>query len=271
MLVKIIAFIIILFLILPVLIIIPMSFSSSQYLEFPPPGFSTQWYEKFFNNIQWTTALKNSIEVGLITTVIALVLGIMAAYGLYKSNFKGKSVITEFFMMPMLVPGIIFGLAIYRFESQTKFFGLPLAGTMTGLVIAHTVLAIPFVIKTVLASLAGLNPNLELAAQSLGANKFKALVKVVFPCIKPAIFSGAMFAFATSFDEIVVTQFIAGVRVTTLPKKMWEGVKQQLDPTITAIAAILILGITILMVAMNAKDIFYKKPKAIKEDVFEDD
>ena len=271
MIVKIIAVLIIAFLIFPVMIIIPMSFSSSQYLEFPPPGFSTQWYEKFFNNIMWTTALKNSIEVGVITTVLALVLGIMAAYGLYKADFKGKSAVTELFMMPMLVPGIIVGLAIYRFESQTRVFGLPLSGTMQGLVIAHTVLAIPFVIKTVLASLAGLNPNLELAAQSLGASKFKALIKVVFPCIKPAIFSGAMFAFATSFDEIVVTQFIAGVRVTTLPKKMWEGLKQQLDPTITAIAAILIIGITLLMIVMNAKDIFYRKPKAIREEIVEDE
>ena len=168
--------------------------------------------------------------------------------------------------MPMLIPAIIIGLAIYRFESVTH-----LSGSMTGLVIAHTVLALPFVIKTVLASLSGLDPNYELAARICGANPIKAFLKVVFPCIKPALFSGAMFAFATSFDEIVVTQFIAGVRVTTLPKKMWEGLKQQLDPTITAIAAILIIGITIIMIIANAKDIFYRKPKAIKEEVLDDD
>lgn len=266
MIVKLIAALVICFLVLPVLIIIPMSFSSSQYLEFPPPGFSTQWYEAFFNNISWTTALKNSIELGLLTTVFALILGVMASIGLQKAKFRFKGVITEFFMMPMLIPAIIIGLAIYRFESQWH-----LSGTMTGLVIAHTILAVPFVIKTVLASLAGLDPNLELAARISGANPFKAFIKVVFPCIRPALFSAAMFAFATSFDEIVVTQFIAGIRVNTLPKKMWEGLKQQLDPTITAIAAILIVGITLLMVAMNARDIFYRKPKAIKEEVTDDE
>ena len=266
MIVKIIAFLVICFLLLPVLIIIPMSFSSSQYLEFPPPGFSTQWYEKFFNNVGWTTALENSIELGLITTAVSLVLGVMASVGLHKSKFRFKGAITEFFMMPMLIPAIIIGLAIYRFESVTH-----VSGTMLGLVIAHTVLALPFVIKTVLASLSGLDPNYELAARICGASPIKAFMKVVFPCIKPALFSGAMFAFATSFDEIVVTQFIAGVRVTTLPKKMWEGLKQQLDPTITAIAAILIIGITIVMIIANGKDIFYRKPKAIKEEVLDDD
>ena len=258
--------IILLFLVLPVAIIIPMSFSSSQYLEFPPPGFSTQWYEKFFESSQWTQALLTSIEVGIITTICALILGTMAAYGLHKSSSKITGLITELFMMPMLVPAIICGLAIYRFESQTG-----LSGTFIGLVIAHTILAMPFVIKTVLASLAGLNPNLELAAQSLGANKFTAFMKVVVPVIKPAMFSGGMFAFATSFDEIVVTQFIAGVRVKTLPKMMWDGLKQQLDPTITAIASIMIIGITIIMIISNAKDILGSEVHDVAEEIVEDE
>lgn len=213
---------IILFLILPVLIIIPMSFSSSKYIEFPPPSFSTQWYDKFFDSQQWTDSLMTSIKVGIVTTILALILGILAAEGIHKSNFKLKGLVTELFMMPMLVPAIIVGLALYRFE-----------------------------------------------AQNLGANKFQAFMKVTFPIIKPAMFSGAMFAFATSFDEIVVTQFISGIRVTTLPKRMWDGLKQQLDPTITAIAAIMITGITIIMIIANGKEIF-GKTYHVKEEVLDE-
>lgn len=260
----IITILVILFLILPVLIIIPMSFSSSKYIEFPPPSFSTQWYEKFFDSPQWTNSLETSIQIGIVTTVFALILGILAAEGIYKSNFKLKGLVTELFMMPMLVPAIIVGLALYRFEAQNG-----LTGSFLGLVIAHTLLAIPFVIRTVLASLAGLNPNYELAAQNLGANKFQAFTKVTFPIIKPAIFSGAMFAFATSFDEIVVTQFISGIRVATLPKHMWDGLKQQLDPTITAIAAIMITGITLIMIIANGKDIF-ARTRFIEEEVLDE-
>ncbi len=256
---------IILFLILPILIIIPMSFSSSKYLEFPPPGFSLQWYEKFFESDSWTRALMNSLQIGIITTILALILGIMAAQGIHKTNFKGKSLLLDFFMMPMLVPAIIVGISILRFESDLK-----INGTITGLVVAHTLLAIPFVIRTVLASLSGLNPNFELAAQNLGATKFQAFMKVTFPIIKPAIFSGAMFAFATSFDEIVVSQFICGIRVKTLPKVMWDGLNQQLDPTITSIAAIMITVITLTMVIVNARDIF-AKPTRVKEEVLPDE
>lgn len=261
MILYIITALILLFLILPVLIIMPMSFSSSRYIEFPPPGFSTRWYEAFLNSNTWMTALKNSIVIGVMTTILALVLGILIAEGLNKSNFKGKSIITELFMMPMLVPGIIVGISLFKFESELK-----ISGTITGLIIAHTVLAVPFVVRTILASLAGLNPNYELAAQNLGANKMETFLKITFPIIKPAVFSGAMFAFATSFDEIVVSQFICGIRVKTLPKVIWDGLNQQLDPTITSIATIMITAITILMILMYSRDIFGRKV-SVREDV----
>lgn len=262
MLLYVVTALIVLFLVLPVLIIIPMSFSSSRYIEFPPPDFSTRWYDTFFGSKTWTTALMNSIVIGIATTILALILGLLIAEGLNKSHFKGKSFITELFMMPMLVPGIIVGISLFKFESEIK-----ISGTLTGLIIAHTVLAIPFVVRTVLASLSGLNPNYELAAQNLGANKFQTFMKVTFPIIKPAIFSGAMFAFATSFDEIVVSQFICGTRVKTLPKVIWVGLNQQLDPTITSIATIMITLITIIMVLMYAKDIFGKKNKGVPEEM----
>jgi putative spermidine/putrescine transport system permease protein len=197
--------------------------------------------------------------------VFALILGLLIAEGLQKSKFKGKSFVTELFMLPMLIPGIIVGISLFKFESQLK-----LNGTLTGLIVAHTVLAVPFVVRTVLASLSGLNPNYELAAQNLGANRLQTFMKITFPIIKPAIFSGAMFAFATSFDEIVVSQFICGTKVKTLPKVIWDGLNQQLDPTITSIATIMITVITIIMIVLNAHDIFYKKPKIMEEDMLED-
>jgi putative spermidine/putrescine transport system permease protein len=257
---------VLLFLVLPVLIIVPMSFSSSRYLEFPPPGFSTQWYQAFFGDPQWVDALRTSLELAVATTLISLVLGVLAAEGLSKSEFKGKSAVIEAFMMPMLVPGIIVGIAIYRFEA-----GMSLSGSFSGLLIAHVLMAVPFVIRTVLANLEGYNPNYELASRSLGANSLVTFLRVTVPMIRTALFSGAMFAFATSFDEIVVSQFICGVEVTTLPKRIWDGLNQQLDPTITAIAAIVIVLISLIMIFSNSKTLFGREPKQVREELPDDE
>ncbi len=258
---------VLLFLVLPVLIIVPMSFSSSRYLEFPPPGFSMQWYQSFFSDQQWVDALKTSLELAVVTTVLSLILGVLAAEGLSKSEFRGKSAVIEAFMMPMLVPGIIVGIAVYRFEA-----GLSLSGSFTGLLIAHVLMAVPFVIRTVLASLEGYNPDFELASRSLGADSLTTFLRVTVPIIRPALFSGAMFAFATSFDEIVVSQFISGVDVTTLPKRIWDGLNQQLDPTITAISAIVIVLITLAMIFSNAKTLFGRERKnRVQEEIVEDE
>ncbi len=170
-------------------------------------------------------------------------------------------------MMPMLVPGIIIGIAVYRFEA-----GLSLSGSFTGLLIAHVLMAVPFVIRTVLARLEGYSPDFELASRSLGADSLTTFLRVTVPIIHPALFSGAMFAFATSFDEIVVSQFICGVNVTTLPKRIWDGLNQQLDPTITAISAIVIVLITLAMVFSNSKTLFGREPKnQVQEEIAEDE
>ncbi len=256
---------IILFLLLPIIIIIPMSFNASKYMVFPPTGFSMQWYDSFFHSRQWTQALLNSLQIGIITTILSLILGILVAEGIYKTEFKGKDIVTELFMMPMLIPAIIVGIAMFRFESD-----LALNGKIIGLVIAHTVLAVPFVVRTVLASLAGMNPNYEMAAQNLGANKVQTFMKVTLPIIKPAVFSGAMFAFATSFDEVVVSQFLCGIRVKTLPKVMWDGLNQQLDPTITSIASIMVTAISAIMVIANSKEIFARSRRIKEEELPEE-
>lgn len=239
---KISTFFIVLFLILPIFIIIPMSFSSAQFLTFPPPGFSLQWYHSFFSDSQWIDATITSLQVGVLTTLLSLVLGILAAEGLVKSDFPGKNFIQELFMLPMIVPTIIVAIAVYNFQSH-----MGMTGTTIGLVTAHTILAIPFVITPVLAGLKGMDPNLENAAMSLGANRLQTFFKVTLPNIKSSVFSGAMFAFATSFDELVVTLFISGITVTTLPKRIWDGVRTQLDPTIASISSILIVAVVIFM------------------------
>lgn len=259
---KLFTFLVMMFLILPIFIIIPISFSSSQYLTFPPPGFSLQWYKSFFTNSQWTDALLQSLKVAVSTTILSLILGIMAAKGLLKADFRGKHLLNELFLLPMIIPTIIVAIALYRFESM-----LSITGTTFGLVCAHTVLAMPFVITTVLSRLASLDPNLEFAAQSLGADKMQTFFKVTLPIIKPAIFSATMFAFATSFDELVVTIFIAGVDGTTLPKQIWDGVRTQLDPTITSISSILIISVITIMVAPNIKGVFRKMKEVPEETV----
>ena len=251
-------FLVLLFLVLPVFIIIPISFSSSQYLTFPPKGFSLQWYQNFFTDFEWTEALFRSLKVGLLSTLVALVLGIMAAEGLARCKIPGKKILEEIFMLPMIVPAIIIAIALYRFESTLSF-----SGTIFGLVMAHSLLALPFVITTVLSRLVSIDPNLENAALNLGANRLTAFFRVTFPIIRPAIISASLFAFAISFDELVVTLFIAGISSQTLPLRIWEDIRTQLDPTITAIASILIVGVMIAMVLSNLDS--FRKHRVIKD------
>jgi putative spermidine/putrescine transport system permease protein len=250
---------VILFLVLPVFVIIPMSFSSAQYLTFPPPGFSLRWYGKFFGDAQWLDSLRLSLTVGVLTTLLSLVLGGMSAVALGKSRFRGKAAAQNFLLLPMVMPTIIVAIAVYGFESK-----IGLIGTMPGLVVAHTILACPFIIVTLLSALTTLDPNLENAALSLGANPAAAFFRVTLPVIKPALLSGALFAFITSFDEIVVTLFISGVSAVTLPKKMWDGVRTQIDPTISAISSILIVGIVSILVGVNVANL-RREGRGVKE------
>lgn len=258
MLARILTIFVIIFLLLPVLIVIPISFSSAQYLTFPPPGFSLKWYEKFLSDPEWISAFFKSLEIGVLTTIFSLVFGITAAIGLSKSNSKARKIFQELFQLPQIMPVIIVAIAVYGFQSQLK-----LIGSTFGLVTAHTILATPIVITTVMASICNLDPNLENAAVILGANRIQAFFRVIIHSIKPSIISAALFAFVTSFDEIVVTLFISGVSVTTLPKKMWDGIRTQIEPTIAAVSSLLIFIVIIVMLisAFTSKDNSKSKPK----------
>lgn len=226
---------VLLFLVAPVVIVIPMSFSAAKYLSFPPPGFSLQWYENFFTRSDWTSAMIQSIRVAFTVMILATVLGIMASLALVRGNFPGKDLINAVIVSPLIVPTIIVAIAIYGIYAR-----LHLVQTFIGLVLAHTVLAVPYVIVNVTATLRGFDIRLEQAAQSLGASPVQTFRYVTLPLIAPGIFAGAVFAFIASFDELIVALFIAGAQGRTLPMRMFEGLRLEIDPTIAAVSSMLI-------------------------------
>jgi putative spermidine/putrescine transport system permease protein len=226
------------FLALPLLVVIPISFSAAKYLTFPPPGWSAQWYERYFGSREWMTATVRSVEVGALTTLAATTVGTAAALALRRS-FRGKSLVSLVLLAPMVVPAIIVALGIYGLYAR-----LQLVGTLAGLVLAHTVLALPFVVVIVTASLRGFDETLELAAQNLGAGRWRTFRLITLPLIRPGIVSGALLAFITSFDEVVAAIFVSGSRTPTLPKQMWDGIRTEIDPTVAAVSTLLIVVTT---------------------------
>lgn len=230
----------VIFLITPLLAIIPLSFSSGSFLSYPLPGFSLQWYEKVFSDGPWVAALKNSFIIGIISTIVATILGTLAAYAFARRDLPMPTALLGILIAPMIVPPVISGLGIYFLMAK---FGL--TATLPGVIMAHIVLAAPFVLITVTATLQGFDMGLLRAANSLGASPFTAFRTVLVPVIAPGIISGALFAFMTSFDEVVVTLFLAGPVQRTLPLKMFEGLRDNIDPSILAMSTFL-MGIAVI-------------------------
>lgn len=247
---KYVAYIVLLFLILPILVIIPLSFNAEPYFSFTegmikldPEAYSLRWYKGMINDPNWQLAIKNSLIVGVFATLIATVLGTLAAVGLSSRNMPFKRIIMALLLSPMIVPLIIIAAGMFFFYAK---FGL--AGSYLGLIIAHAVLGIPFVIITVTATLASFNRSLYFAGLSLGASPLKTFFDVVVPMIRPGVISGAMFAFVTSFDEVVVVLFLAGPGQRTIPRQMFSGLREQINPTILAVATVLIfIAVTFLI------------------------
>lgn len=232
---RIIVGIIIIALISPILVVIPMSFSSASFFQFPPPGYSLKWYLSFFDNKEWVVGLLRSLFIAFFTSILSTILGIMASLAVTRLNFWGKKVFMTLMVAPMIIPVIITGVALYH-----SFAPLNLTNSFVGLILAHTVLAIPVVFVTVTASLKGMDRNLEWAALGLGSTPLGAFFKVTLPLIRPGVLSGALFAFIISLDEVVVTMFLAGAKTKTLPIAMWENLRIQVDPTMAAVSTILI-------------------------------
>jgi putative spermidine/putrescine transport system permease protein len=232
---SVIAGLVLFYLILPILVVIPLSFSSASYLSFPPPGFSLHWYRNFFTRADWISSAWLSIWVGLAVTVLATALGTPASVALVRGRFAGKGLVNAFILSPLIVPGIIVAIGIYFFYARLGVVGNPIA-----LVLAHTCLAVPFVVINVSATLYGFDERLEYAAMSLGASPWGAFRQVTLPLIRPGVLAGALFAFITSFDELIVALFVSGTTAVTLPRRMWEGIRFEIDPTIAAVSTILV-------------------------------
>jgi len=224
------------FLVLPILAIVPLSFTHDSILSYPVEHWSLRWYRVLVNNPIWGEVLKNSLVIALASTLVATTLGTLAAMGLTRRHCPAPGILTAFLLTPMIVPVIITGVASYFFYTK-----LGLTNSFVGMILAHSILGTPFVVLTVSATLQGFDLNQSRAAYSLGARPIFAFTSVVMPQIAPGIMSGALFAFITSFDEVIVALFIAGTEQYTLPRQMFSGIRENLDPTIAAVATVMIV------------------------------
>jgi putative spermidine/putrescine transport system permease protein len=235
------------FLLAPMLVVIALSFSPTELLRFPPTGLSLRWYEAFASDPRWLLATRNSLLVATLVTILASALGTLAALGVHFGRFRGRAFLVAVLTAPIVTPYIVTAASMFL-----AFSAVGIAGTLAGLVLAHTVVAVPFVLLSVLASLRTFDPNLLRAAASLGAPPATAFRRVIVPAIAPGIAGGAVFAFATSLDEFVITLFMAGPGQFTLPRQMYAAVREYLSPTILAAATLLFLASTLFLLASEA-------------------
>ncbi|MFC3944079.1 MULTISPECIES: ABC transporter permease [Pseudomonas] len=240
------SFSLLIFLVVPILVIVPLSFNEGSFLSYPLSGFSLRWYQEFLGSQEWMRALRNSLVIAPAATLLATALGTLAAVGLARGEFRGKGLIMAILISPMIAPVVIIAVALYFFFAQ-----LNLLNSYLGLVLAHAALGVPFVVITVAATLQGYDRNFSRAAASLGATPFMAFRKVMLPLIAPGVISGALFAFATSFDEVVVTLFLASPAQRTLPMQMFGGIRENLNPTIAAAATLMVVASAILLLLME--------------------
>ena len=234
------------FLCAPLLLIMPISFSAGSFLSYPLPGLSLRWYEKLLDPYPWIFAFENSLLTALLTTALSVVLGTSAAYGLAIADFRAKKYIIALILAPLAVPVVITGLAMYFFLVSSRLYG-----SLLGLVIAHTAIALPFVVITVSATLQGFDRSLVRAAASLGCPQVRTFFSVTLPLILPGVVAGGVFAFATSFDDVVIALFASTPSMLTLPRQMFSGLRDQLDPTLVAVACVMTVMSVVLMVIVD--------------------
>jgi len=237
-----------LFLIFPILVILPLSFNAEPYftftvemLQFDPVGYSLRWYQDLLSSEEWLRAIRNSFFISIMSTIIATTLGTLAALGLSRRYMPARGFITAVLISPMIVPLIITGAALFSFYAR-----LDLTQTFSSIILSHVALGTPFVVITVTAALASFDEQLIRASASLGANQTTTFFKVILPLVLPGVIAGALFAFVTSLDEIVVVLFLAGPEQTPMTVRMFSGLREEISPTILALATILV-GISILL------------------------
>lgn len=237
---------VLLFLVLPVLIVVPMSFSESSSLKFPPEGFSLRWYVQVFSDESWMAAMKTSVVLAVLSSTLALVLGSLGAYGLTRGNFKGRNYLQSNFIAPLIIPSVILAVALYL-----ALAAVGLLGTFGGLLLAHTLLGVPYVVLIMSVAIKTFDARIEQVAFTLGASWTTMFLRVLLPNLLPSAAAAWIFAFVTSFDEVVVTNFVAGT-YETVPKRMFNELILQVNPGITAIATVLI-ALSVMLMAMVAR------------------
>jgi putative spermidine/putrescine transport system permease protein len=227
---------ILIILVAPILIIVPLSLSSARYFVFPPPGFSLQWYERFLGRPEWTDSIVVSLEVAVLSTVISLAAGVPAALALVRGRFRLKALVYGLTLAPMILPSVIISISLFFFFSRFGMIGSPVA-----IALGHSVVALPVVVLIMSATLSGFDIQLENAAVSLGASPFQAFRRVTLPLVASGVASSAIFAFLVSFDELMISLFLATPNTVTLPVRIWTTVLWQVEPTIAAVSTLLIV------------------------------
>jgi putative spermidine/putrescine transport system permease protein len=229
---------------LPILVILPLSFTSGELLIYPLPAWSLRWYREFATSPLWTRATWNSIVLAVVTTLVATTAGTLAALGLQGLRSRLKPALYGLLALPLVIPPVMVAVALFYYYAR-----LGLVGSFWGLVLAHTVLALPFVVITIAATLQGFDVNLPRAAAGLGASPLQAFRKVTLPIILPGVVSGAVFAFVTSFDELLVILFVGSPEQRTLPRQLWSGVSETMTPAVAA-AAVVLISVSLVLMAV---------------------
>ena len=262
------------FLIAPLIVIIPLSFNAEPYftfsegmLSFDPNAYSLRWYEALFDTNpnrenKWLEAIPNSLQIAACSTLLATVLGTLAALGLSRPEMPYRNVIMGLLISPMIVPLIITAAGIFFFYARLNEY-VQLTGSFLGIVLAHTVLGTPFVVITVTATLIGFDRSLIRAGLMCGATPVRVFFKVILPLILPGVISGALFAFVTSFDEVVVVLFVGSIEEQTIPRQMWAGIREEISPIILAVATLLICVSTLVMIAIEVLRRYNEKQRGV--------
>jgi putative spermidine/putrescine transport system permease protein len=232
-------------LILPMTVVLPVSLTDRTYLSLPEHGVSLQHYARLFSSSEWLASFGQSAVIGIVSTLLALVVGALATIGCWQIGTGLATPIRVLLLLPLIVPSVVYALGIYRL-----FMNLDLLDTYLGVILAHAVTGIPYVVITTSASLTSFDPALLRAARGLGATRLQALRRILLPNITPGIASGAILAFIHSWDEIVVVLFVASRSITTVPRRIWDGINDQLDPIIAAVATVMVL-VSMLLFALK--------------------
>ena len=225
------------FMVVPTILSVPMSFSDTNYLVFPPKGFTMHWHHKFFTDHKWIDPTIFSLKLAVSTTVVSLIIGTLASLALVRGNLPGKRFLHLFFLSPMMVPLIVTAFAVYGIFAKFR-----LIGTLHGMVIGHTMIAVPYVILVITANLYRFDLSLELAARNLGASAFKTFIHITLPLIRPGIIAAGVFSFITSLDELILVLFLIGTTKMTLPLRMFTEIQFRIHPTVAAAATVFIVA-----------------------------